>query len=500
MRFILDRTSCKGEPVAPFHLSVDKLLEDIRLPGGLPDFEDAPLDSDSSHTFADLFIDLAAGCYQVVTQPLAAGGGVSMDCERASTSGVRVVDGRTTEILLINQCLGEGRGGIDVVSALNHPPELTKLAFEDSKFVLQCMDQVVCATVKDPDEDPVEFVWKEASGPPLYVPPEVVSTTTAADGSVTQCVRTVAETVGRYELTVTVYDLLHDTAAGGKLIRIEDYFTSMGDPHASRAALTFPFYAADDGEPGGCASVSCKSLLEKAPGTPSGLYELDPDGAGPLEPFEAYCDMVTDGGGWTLTMVSSDDSQVTWIWEKRTLMTTDTTPVGNVRERNKDFKSPAQHSVPFKDLLFVHAPSGQWAAYGGVGTGSTSIASFMAGISEPVCEYTLAGNGYKLTAGTISATGKLCDTDLYFHLGDFDGFGSESYCRGLYNDSTYGPSWNLSNNAPCPFDDSAGASFGPVSDPRGTAYESEAAGFGYALGLNSGTPGEARNYIQMYVR
>jgi len=32
--------------------------------------------------------------------------------------------------------------------------------------------------------------------------------------------------------------------------------------------------------------------------TSNGIYRIDP-GYG-LEPFDVYCDMVTDGGGWTI--------------------------------------------------------------------------------------------------------------------------------------------------------------------------------------------------------
>jgi hypothetical protein len=44
---------------------------------------------------------------------------------------------------------------------------------------------------------------------------------------------------------------------------------------------------------------SCKELRAALPGLPSSVYTLDHDGSGPLPAFDAYCDMVTDGGGWT---------------------------------------------------------------------------------------------------------------------------------------------------------------------------------------------------------
>jgi hypothetical protein len=50
---------------------------------------------------------------------------------------------------------------------------------------------------------------------------------------------------------------------------------------------------------------SCKVIKELDSIAADGYYGIDPDGSGSAAPLEVYCDMTTDGGGYTYYAVDS---------------------------------------------------------------------------------------------------------------------------------------------------------------------------------------------------
>jgi len=170
---------------------------------------------------------------------LASDGTESADCSAARAQDVGVVDGRTTEVFLISQCKGAPVGALDTVVALNQPPELDQMRYSPSKFISKDETATICATMRDPNADPVEFVWNQLDSAECHGP--IVTSREQIGDLTTECVAITPKEVGKYWFVVRAYDLLHDES--GNLIRFEQWLEQNGYPNKSHDSLEFPLYA-----------------------------------------------------------------------------------------------------------------------------------------------------------------------------------------------------------------------------------------------------------------
>jgi len=220
----LDRVACDAyDAFEPNQIHANVNLLDGIMPGMVSVLEQS-FDPDTRHLGADLFVSLEPGCYDVIATPSSAftvdSYTPSLDCSTATDSALQVVDGQTTETLLVSQCVGDEMGAIDVAVAMNHAPVISVSI--DEKFNYECEPVNVCATAYDVDDDPIEFVWTNNSSTAEFsinVGPVELVGFEEGHRIWEQCTEIVTRFTTSYDFDVTVYDLGIDA---GQTVRMED--------------------------------------------------------------------------------------------------------------------------------------------------------------------------------------------------------------------------------------------------------------------------------------
>ena len=105
--------------------------------------------------------------------------------------------------------------------------------------------------------------------------------------------------------------------------------------------------------PGGTYLASCKEYINHADYDleGNGVYTIDPDGSGGNAAFNVYCDMVLQGGGWTLLAVF--DSASTGNWVQKSTNWTNSATFGSANLGNP-FQNIEIKSEAFSKLSIDH--------------------------------------------------------------------------------------------------------------------------------------------------
>jgi len=213
------------------------------------------------------------------------------------------------------------------------------------------------------------------------------------------------------------------------------------------------------------AGLSCKDILSKNPLAKTGTFWLDPDGASAtITPYQARCEMDTDGGGWTMISIISSADGIAAMdcnlnWDYGDARWTDGSVLNDTAfDGAKDRKFKSYSTVGFGDFMMVETVAGK----GGYKVWSVGAQTSFATMMQGPCK-TLASSS-KSSGGTISPDNAIVYSNNLLMNCNSD-YGNNDDKSRLHGNSPNNPQGNCING---------GWGLGVDGDVGACSWESEA--------------------------